>query len=198
MPLIDLVKQYGGALAPHLNPGERLLVVGIYDEASGDTSGLRRPPEMQGNAERWLRQRAGDPPRQPPQRGVLTGFDPVWGVEWNAAVVDRALGGVTASGGATSLAAAVMTASRRARSSVRYAVTTDRFMLFSTPTITTAEPVLALPRAAIRNARRDGRLFLFPQRGRVILTFADGSSLALRAGFLLTGRAEELVRSLQG
>ena len=44
MPLVNLVKQYGAAFAPHLRPGELLR---LYDEAYGDTSGLERPTEMQ-------------------------------------------------------------------------------------------------------------------------------------------------------
>jgi hypothetical protein len=52
---------------------------------------------------------------------------------------------------------------------------------------------LDIPRAALQDARVQGRPFA---RGRVVITFSDGSFFALKLGGLLTGEASQLVKAL--
>jgi hypothetical protein len=194
MPLINQLKVHGEQVAPLLQDGERLLDVGLFHPAFGDESGLERPTELTSRPEQWLRDRFGDQ-AQPQSQGWVNGVDPVWGLEWNAAALDKALGGVAAAGSASSIAARMLVLQRKSSDIMYYAVTDRRLLLLAKPTIHTFEPVLAVPRAAIRGARLQGKLF-FPQRGRVVLWFADGSQLAIVTGTFSTARAKSLVAAL--
>ncbi|HEX6499538.1 MAG TPA: hypothetical protein VF054_10960 [Micromonosporaceae bacterium] len=190
---MDPVKVYGEELTKYLEDGERLRDAGLCHAAFGDESGLGQPAgnlRAEGVADRTPAPSEGS-------RTWVDGVDPLWGLEWNAAAVDARLGGVTAAGGADSIAARMLAAIRSTRGSTYYAVTDRRLLLLTRPSIRTFTPLFAVPLAAVTTARHEARWFL-PQRGRVVLHFADGSLLALVTGHLFAGRAKALVAALRG
>lgn len=73
-------------------------------------------------------------------------------------------------------------------------VLTDRRLLLVKIAEGTARQLWQCPRAAILAARRAPRLF---QAGRVILTFADGSALAVMLGVVSGSNARRVVSALQ-
>lgn len=193
---MDPVKVYGEELAKYLEDGESLRDAGLCGAAFGDESGLGRAADATGDAGS-IPGRPEDRARPEGSRGWVTGVDPVWGLEWNAAAVDTRLGGVTAAGGASSIAARMLAAIRSTRGSTYYAVTDRRLLLLTRPSIRTFTPLFSVPLGAIRQARHEEKWFL-PQRGRVVLYFADNSLLALVTGHLFAGRAKALVAALRG
>lgn len=81
-----------------------------------------------------------------------------------------------------------------AAATMSYCVVTDSRVVFAEHAATGPFRELAVvPRDEVHRVRRAGR---FLQRGRVVLEFADGSTLVLRTGMVLTGHARRLVAVL--
>ena len=179
MPLFDAVKLNGQAVAPVLEAGERLLAMGtVHAHWSGDTSALASEGGGEGGSGR-----------------LVEGVD--WtGVQYNQDRINRAISGVSGSGAAGSWGDRTWQALRAHAGTVDWAIT-DRRLLFldhqiGNPPVFTVQ--FAVPRAAIRSARRRSK-FLF-QWGRVEVTFADGSMIALVLALLDLGAAGLFLRSL--
>jgi hypothetical protein len=183
MPLLDYLKIYRDDLRPLLAGDEEPLVMVPVWLAYG-TRRIKRPRarRTRDGAERSGRRSALDV--------VLSVFDPAW--RWNNLDWDRVLGGVTVSGPAGSWAhrlAAVVDDAPGA-----YAVVTHRRLLVARRQGTQGfTAVSEVPRRVVAGARRQGRGY---SRGRVVVEFADSSTLALHAGFVDAGRANRLVRAL--
>lgn len=80
--------------------------------------------------------------------------------------------------------------------SLGWAVTDRRLLLLDNDRVSPPHfrTLLAVPRAAIRSARRRGRLFL--QWGRVEVTFTDGSMVALVLAVVDVSAAAHFLRAL--
>jgi hypothetical protein len=181
VPLFNQVKAFGSDVAKVLEPGERLIAMGGYQPPHvGDTSDLERP--------------AGEPP----SGKLIEGAD--WmGVHLNPDRVNRAVGGSAGTGGAGSVAGRLWREATNAPDGLRKWAVTDRRLLLLVDTLkkpTEFQVHFAVPRAAIRSARRRGRIFL--QWGRVELTFADGSTAALTLAMFDIGAARQMTDALSG
>jgi hypothetical protein len=108
---------------------------------------------------------------------------------------ERWIGGISASGPAGSWARHLSTVLDDA--GLPYCVVTPSRVVFADHDLKTSSftELVSMPRGAILHARRAGR---FLQRGRVVLDFADLSTLALATGILFTGPARRLVAVLDG
>jgi hypothetical protein len=186
MPLLDYLKIYRDDLRPLLADDEEPLVMVPVWLAYG-THRIKRPLSARARRTRDGAERSG---RRSALDVVLSVFDPAW--RWNNLDWDRVLGGVTVSGPAGSWAhrlAAVVDDAPGA-----YAVVTHRRLLVARRQDTQGfTAVSEVPRRAVAGARRQGRGY---SRGRVVVEFADSSTVALHAGFFGTGRADGLVRAL--
>jgi hypothetical protein len=180
VPLFNQVKAFGSDVAKVLEPGERLIAMGGYQPPHvGDTSDLERP--------------SGEPAG--PDR-LVEGVD--WtGVQLNPDRVNRAVGGTTGTGGSGSIAGQLWREATNAPAGLRKWAVTDRRLLLLVDTLrkpTEFRIHFAVPRPAIRSARRRGRFFL--QWGRVELTFADGSTVALTLAMFDVGAARQMTDAL--
>ncbi len=181
MPLFNQVKAFGSDVAKVLEPGERLIAMGGYQPPHvGDTSALERPSGEPGSGR------------------LVEGAD--WtGVQLNPDRVNRAVGGTTGTGGAESTAGQLWREATNAPDGLRKWAVTDRRLLLLVDTLkkpTEFRIHFAVPRQAIRSARRRGRFVL--QWGRVELTFADGSTVALTLAMFDVGAARQMIDALSG
>ncbi|WP_097327759.1 hypothetical protein [Paractinoplanes atraurantiacus] len=184
MPLFNAVKIYGNDVAPVLEPGERLLAMGmVHTHYSGDTSAL----ESEG----------GDPHRPASSQGLVDGVD--WtGVQYNQDRVNRAIGGSSGSGSAASWGGQAWQAIKaRAVGNLDWAVTDRRLLLLDKDNANppTFSVHFAVPREAIRSARRRGKILF--QWGRVEVRFADDSMVAMVLAIVDVGAARNFVRALE-
>jgi hypothetical protein len=110
------------------------------------------------------------------------------------------MSGSAGSGAANSYAGLIWRAGKAMEpGTVHWVVTDQRFLLMKRPATGTQGPWtigFAVPRSAVRSARRHFKL-LFGW-GQVEVTFADGSMLAILAGLLDVGIANQLIRALTG
>ncbi len=194
MPLFNYLKTYRDDLAPLLRTGEQALDMAPFQPPlAGDEGDFERPEQLQGHLERWVQRRKPDVPGPPSDR--LLSFDPLDGVEVNQRRVDRRIGGESAAGAASSIAARMLVA-RMTSQGVFYVVTDRRLLLVATPDLQTTTLVFEISRDLVVSARREPKPLTL-QLSRVVLTFADDSRLALLAGwFLAAGRAKTLVAAL--
>jgi hypothetical protein len=187
MPLINYLKHYGTDVEKVLQPGERLIDLGLYHEPLlGDESRIA-PAAGSGSS---------------PEK-LVEGFDLTrGGLQVNPSRIDRLFGGLAGEGGADSVAGlwwrAVKTGDRW--DSTEYGVTDRRLLLLTSRTRGAGETeykiMHAVPRGQVASALRRGR-WMF-QRGRVEVRFTDGSMIAWSTGMLSTARARSLVAALSG
>ena len=184
VPLLDAVKLYGQAVAEVLEPGERLIAMGVvHTHWSGDTSAL----EAEG----------GDPDRPGSADRLVDGAD--WtGVQYNQDRINRFVAGSSGIGSASSHGGRVwQTIKARAEiGNLEWAVTDRRLLLLENnegnpPTFRLH---LAVPREAIRSARRRSKILF--QWGRVEVTFVDGSMVAMVLAILDISAAGNFVRAV--
>lgn len=178
MPLIDHVKLYGEDVSKVLQPGERLLAMGFFTSDLGDKERL---PDHDGPL---------------PSDKFFLGFKLLaGGLRTNPHRFDRFFFGVSGIGGRSTIAGQFFRVTEDTRISPHYAVTDRRLLLLHEEKTGSGDYriVFETPRSTVASAARRGRLF---QRGRVELTFTDGSMKALTTGMLFTGRARQLVRAL--
>ena len=185
MPLFNAVKIYGAAVAEVLEPGERLLAMGVvHTHWSGDTSALASE--------------GGDPHRPASGQGLVDGID-LTGVQYNQDRVKGFVAGSSGSGSAGSWGDRVWQAikARAGTGNVEWAVTDRRLLLLDNDegNPPTFRLHLAVPREAIRSARRRSKILF--QWGRVEVTFVDGSMVALVLALLDLSAAGNFVRALE-
>lgn len=182
MPLLDTLKIYRDDLRPLLADDEEPLAMAAVSLAFG----ARRTDRPSGDTR--------DRDRSSGRRSVLDRLagviDPAW--RWNDVDFDQVIGGVTVSGRAGSWAHRLAAAVDEAPGT--YVVVTDRrLFVLRRPGDQGRAVAFEVPLQAIAGARRRGRGY---SRGRVVVEFADSSTLALHAGFVDAGRADGLVRAL--
>jgi hypothetical protein len=191
VPLLNHVKIYGPEIAKVLAPGERLLALGIYrGPLNPDTRGLERTDDELSDFEQRYVQEHGH--RLPESDKVFEAG------QFNTEIFNNLMSGSAGSGAANSYAGLIWRAGKAMEpGAVHWAVTDQRFLLMKRPATGTQGPWsigFAVPRSAVRSARRHFRL-LFGW-GQVEVTFADGSKLAILAGLLDVGIANQLIRAL--
>jgi hypothetical protein len=195
VPLLNHVKLSGPYVAKVLDPGESLLAIGLYRPTlNGDDSRLALgDQELSGREQSHLRE-TGE--RLPRSDRFFQGID--WrGVHVNPRRVNRLLFGLDGDGEADSTAGQMWRAARRPAKGLRHWAVTDRRLLLLRDTFDqdhTWQVLFAVPRPAVRSARRRGKFLL--QWGRVEIGFEDGSMLAFLTGFLDMGAARHLVRAI--
>ena len=205
----DLLRRLrDGALAPILEPGERVLASGMVAGAFVGRDDIQTPSLADIDLLVARALALDDLPPLP--RGFLAvaaipavALDPLPG--WTPGV-DRALGGVVGRGGPDSVAAACKAG---LGSSVDLVVTDRRVGLSeedpdaspvevavadgSTRTVAPRRWTVVLPRAVVQGVRRRRRPL---ELGRLELAFTDGSSITLTAGVVSTRRANRLAAAL--
>jgi hypothetical protein len=193
VPLHNHVKINGPEIAKVLEPGERLLALGIYrGPLNPDTRGLERADdELSEFEQRHLREHGERLPRS----------DKVFELgQFNTDMFNNLMSGTAGSGAADSYAGLMWRAGKAMGPGiVHWAVTDRRFLLIQRPPAGTSGPWtigFAVPRAAVRSARRHFKI-LFGW-GQVEVTFADGSMLAILAGLIDVGLANQMIRALTG
>jgi hypothetical protein len=201
--LFNHLKHFGGDAERVLQPGERLLDLGLYHEPlAGDESRLARTTdELSPRMRRQVDEHGAQPP---PSEKLVEGFDPtIGGLQVNQSRIDRLLGGLSGAGAADSVAGQWWRAVKgRAQrwDTTEYAVTDRRLLLLTSRTRgagnTEYKIMHEVPRRRVSSAVRRGK-WLF-QRGRVEVRFTDGSMIAWSAGLLSTRRAHALVAALAG
>jgi hypothetical protein len=111
---------------------------------------------------------------------------------WNRIDWDKVIGGVSVSGSPGSWA--IRLAHATANDSGQFAVVAgQRLVVIRQVGGDRFELVAEAPRTEVVYARRKGR---FLQRGRVVIGFADGSSIAVTTGILFTHHAKRLATAL--
>jgi hypothetical protein len=191
VPLLNYVKINGPEIAKVLAPGERLLALGIYrGPLNPDVRGLERTDDELSPFEQRYVQEHGH--RLPQSDKVFEAG------QFNTEMFNQLLSGSAGSGAANSYAGLVWRAGKAMQPGIVHWVVTDRrLLLMRRPQAGAKGPWsigFAVPRSAVRSARRRFRL-LFGW-GQVELTFVDGSMLAILAGMLDVGLANQLVRAL--
>ena len=191
MPLLNHVKINGPEIAKVLGPGERLLALGIYrGPHNPDTRGLERTGDELSPFEQRYVQEHGH--RLPEQDKVFEAG------QFNTEMFNNLMSGSAGSGAAGSYAGLLWRAGKAMEPGIVHWVVTDRrFLLMRRPPAGAKGPWsigFAVPRAAVRSARRHFKL-LFGW-GQVEVTFVDGSMLAILAGMLDVGIANQLIRAL--
>jgi hypothetical protein len=191
VPLLNHVKINGPEIAKVLEPGERLLALGIYrGPLNPDTRGLERTDDELSPFEQRYVQEHGH--RLPESDKVFEAG------QFNTDMFNEALSGSAGAGTAKSYAGLMWRAGQAMQPGIVHWVVTDRrFLLMRRPSAGAKGPWsigFAVPRSAVRSARRHFKL-LFGW-GQVEVTFVDGSMLAILAGMLDVGIANQLIRAL--
>jgi hypothetical protein len=186
VPLFNAVKIYGKAVAEVLEPGERLLAMGMFHpNLGGDTSGFERTDDEA---------RPGDGAGSSGR--LVEGVD--WtGVQYNKDRVDRIVGGSTGSGAVGSIAGRMWRAMRETVSGqLEWAVTDQRLLLLQKTAHNPAEFAIhfAVRRADIGGVRRRAKILF--QWGRCEVAFVDGSRLAMTISMVDIGAARNFVGAL--
>jgi hypothetical protein len=191
VPILNHVKINGPEIAKVLEPDERLLALGIYrGPLNPDTRGLERTDDELSKFEQKYMQEHGH---------RLPVSDKVFELgQFNTDKFNNLLSGTAGSGAANSYAGLMWRAGRAMGPGiVHWAVTDRRFLLIQRPPAGEKGPWrigFAVPRQAVRSARRHVKI-LFGW-GQVEVTFADGSMLAILAGLLDVGLANQMIRAL--
>lgn len=191
MPLLNYVKINGPEISKVLEPGERLLAVGIYrSPLNPDERGLERTDgELSGFEQRFVQEHG----HRLPESDKL--FE---AGQFNTDRFNAAMFGSAGSGPASSYAGQMWRAGKAMQPGTVHWVVTDRRLLLMRrpPAGTTGLWTIgfAVPRSAVRSARRHFKL-LFGW-GQVEVTFVDGSTLSILAGLLDVGVANQLIRAL--
>jgi hypothetical protein len=185
------MKINGPEIAKVLEPGERLLALGIYrGPHNPDTRGLERTDDELSPFEQRFVQEHGH--RLPESEKVFEGG------QFNTEMFNLLLSGRAGLGGANSYAGLMWRAGKAMEPGmVEWVVTDRRLLLMKRPQIGATGPWsigFAVPRSAVRSARRHFKL-LFGW-GQVEVSFVDGSMLAILAGMLDVGIANQLIRAL--
>ncbi len=194
---MDYTKIYRADLAKLFGPGEDVFAVVPYRLAIGAEPPPRTSEEVERGLRplpRGLRRRVADLSTRERQRGNRTLLHRILDFDWpwNRVDVDEKISGTAVTGAAGSVGVRIADATRdRIR---QFGVVTERrFVVVHQQAAAKFELVTEVPRADMVSAVRRGRLF---QRGRVVIAFADGSSIAVNTGILLTGQARRLVTAL--
>lgn len=198
---------YGDSLRQLLQPREQLLAFTKVNE----------PPNS--SSYDFLRAAARDPSPDARSRPWILGFSlRQGGVQWNLERHNLWLGGTSGTGdpgsigrdlwllyrGATATLAGKETTVGQRWAEIRsqapapdlVAVTDRRMLLLCSDTGGKTELRAQIPRERIRQARRRPCGLRLYCRGRVEVTFADGSMKALHLGWLRAGRARGVVQAL--
>jgi hypothetical protein len=198
MPLINHLRYAKADVEKVLEPGERLIDLGLYQEPLiGDESRLERAEDELSPRMRRYVDKHGSPP---PRSEKLFGFDLFTGLDVNEDRVARFFGGRKGEGAVDSVAGQWWRAAKNSPENmdhVEYGVT-DRRLLLLTNRVNSNEykVIFSVPRGEVASAQHRGKLLL--QRGRVEVRFTDGSMVAFITGMLMTGRARALVAALSG
>jgi hypothetical protein len=195
VPLLNHAKIRGPEIAEVLEPGERLLALGLYrDSLNGDRSRLELADSELTAIEQRFQRETGQ--RLAGSDSVVQGVD--WqGVHVNSGRVNRLLFGLDGVGAVKSAAGQMWRAAHDRSSGLRYWAVTDRRLLLLRDRTGTDQPWqigYAVTRSTVRSVRRRGKLLL--QWGRVEVVFADDSMLAWLTGFVDVGAARQLVRAM--
>lgn len=191
MPLLNYVKINGPEIAKVLQPSERLLALGIYrGPHNPDTRGLARTDDELSAFEQRYAQEQGH--RLPASDKVFEAG------QFNTEIFNDLLSGSAGSGAANSYAGLMWRAGKAMQPGIVHWVVTDRrFLLMRRPQAGAKGPWsigFAVPRSAVRSARRHFKV-LFGW-GQAEVTFVDGSMLAILAGMVDVGLANQLIRAL--
>jgi hypothetical protein len=200
MPLLNHLKIYRDDIRPLLDDGEEPFAMAAVSLANGARH-LERTPEDVDRAlriaPRGVRDRAKAQARgegKPEGRSfldvVLGVLDPRW--RWNSTDWDKALSGVAVAGHVDSTAYRLVRAID-GQQALYCVVTARRLLIVRQQGTKDFTVVFEAPRQSVVTARRKGRGYT---RGRVIVEFADSSMVALHAGFVDAGRANDLVKAL--
>jgi hypothetical protein len=191
VPLLNHLKINGPEIAKVLAADERPLALGIYrGPLHPDTRGLERADDELSPFEQAFQREHGH--RLPPPDKVFEAG------QLNTEIFNGLLSGSAGSGAANSYAGLLWRAGKAMEPGIVHWVVTDRrFLLMRRPEAGATGPWsigFAVPRSVVRSARRHFRpLFGW---GQVEVTFVDGSMLAVLAGMLDVGLANQLVRAL--
>jgi hypothetical protein len=191
VPLLNHVKINGPEIAKVLEPGEQLLALGIYrGPLNPDERGLERSDdELSGFEQRYVQEHGH---RLPESDKVFEAG------QFNTDRFNEALSGSAGTGAVDSYAGRMWRAgAAMGPGIVHWVVTDQRFLLMRRPSAGAKGPWsigFAIPRSAVRSARR--RFKLLFGWGQVEVTFVDGSVLAILAGLLDVGLANQLIRAL--
>lgn len=191
MPLINHLKIDGPEIAKVLEPGEQPLALGIYrGPLNPDTRGLERTGDELSPFERRYVQEHGE--RLPESGRVFEAG------QFNTDIFNNVMSGSAGSGAAGSYAGLLWRAGKAMEPGIVHWVVTDRrFLLMKRPPAGSPGPWVigcAVPRAAVRSARR--RFKLLFGWGQVEITFVDGSMLAVLAGLVDVGLANQMIGAL--
>lgn len=167
----DDTPQVAAAIGADLDPGERVLLATRMDLTAG--SDRSAPPVRPVSADERGTARRGAETAAGVVGALATNNSPV---NFKGPDVDRWLNGVGITGPAGSTAQA--TAALLKSSDRTFLVLTDRRLL-AVVDRHGYQVTGAVPRARLREVRRRPKLLF---RGRVVLTFVDGSTLALQTG----------------
>ncbi len=184
-----------------LPDGEQPLALAHFQQAFGEDRLERSPEELNrlfgllpGRVREQVIRTLEGPPRDRPAWERAIDFALI-GPDIDPGIGDRLLGGTAASGHVGSWAAQWV-AVTRSRTMLKLLVTNRRLLVLEQMTRANDpfELVFAMPRAAVLEARREGK---FLQRGRVVLDFADLSQLALMTGMFDTKPADGVINALR-
>jgi hypothetical protein len=193
VPLLNHVKINGPEIAKVLEPGERLLALGIYrGPLNPDTRGLERTDDELSRFEQGYVQEHGH--RLPESDKVFEAG------QFNTDMFNRLMSGSAGAGAADSYAGLLWRAGKAMGPGIVHWVVTDRrLLLMRRPPAGSKGPWtmgFAVPRSAVRSARRHFKI-LFGW-GQVEVTFVDGSTLAILAGLVDVGLANQMIHALTG
>jgi hypothetical protein len=197
MPFVDYVELHGDDIAKYLEPGERLIDMGPYNEpAIGDESKLELAFEELDPAIQAHLRKNGQSEPPPPSDKLYEGFSFFGGgIQLNHDLINRWIGGLNGIGKPTSVAGRLWRAGQP-RGFDACAVTTYRLLFLIEPKSRDFRIAFEVPRHHIASAELRGKLFF--QRGRVEVRFTDGSMIAWTPGMLFATRGRMLVAALTG
>jgi hypothetical protein len=193
MPLINHLKYARADVEKVLEPGERLIDLGLYHEPLiGDESRLERAEDELSPRMRRCVDKHGSPP---PRSERLFSFDLFTGLDVNEDRVARFFGGRKGEGAVDSVAGRWWRAAKNRAGLTEYGVTDRRLLLLASLSGKDKYKVtFSVPRAQVESVAHRGKLLF--QRGRVEVRFTDRSMIAFTTGMLTTGPARALVAAL--
>jgi hypothetical protein len=174
MARVDYTRIYGADVSELIGSADEVLAIVPYRPAYGAERLEMEPRES----------RSGG--RSPLDRLL----DISW--PWNRIDWDKVIGGVSVAGSPGSPAVRLANATENGVGQFGV-VTGQRFLVVRHVGHDRFELVTETPRAEVVYARRKGRLL---QRGRVVIGFAGGSSIAVNTGILFTHHAKRLTTAL--
>ncbi|WP_018348611.1 hypothetical protein [Longispora albida] len=201
--MLDYLRIYSDAVRALLPAGEQPRAMGSFLLAYGENRVERTPEQIQALLDRmpgpvrreYERLLAGRPPEQSALDRIITpALKPLAWLDSLSAGPPGEIGGVAISGHVGSIAASFAELGKPGQSQY-YLVTTHRLLILHQDSGNQFSLVLALPRAAVARAAREGT---FLQRGRVLIEFIDFSRIAVNTAMFTTSRAEALAAALAG